>query len=78
MVINMKKIILYITIISILTGCNTNKNNNLNINEISNITQEQSNNKIDDEEIIDTYIDKNPVKVALYENNKIVKNYNFK
>ena len=78
MVINMKKIILYITIISILTGCNI-QNNNTNNKEISNNNQEQPNNETNNknsEEIIDTYIDENPVKVALYENNKIVKNYN--
>ena len=51
-------------------------NNVLNNKEISNDNQEQSNNKTNEEEIIDTYIDENPVKVALYENNKIVKNYN--
>jgi len=75
MVINMKKIILYITIISILTGCNI-QNNNKDKKEISNNNQEQSNIKTNEEEIIDTYKDENPVKVALYENNKIVKNYN--
>lgn len=77
MVINMKKIILYITIISILTGCNINKNNNLDNKEISN-TQEQTSNEENEnkEEIIDTYKDENPVKVALYENNKIIKTYN--
>ena len=72
----MKKIILYITILSILTGCNINQNNNLNNKEMSNNNQKQSNDKINEEEIINTYIDKNPVKVALYEKNKIVKNYN--
>ena len=71
----MKKIILYITIISILTGCNI-QNNNLDNKEISNNNQEQSSNKTNEEEIIDTYKDENPVKVALYENNKIVKTYN--
>ena len=74
----MKKIILYITIISILTGCNI-QNNNQDKKEISNNNQEQSNNETNNktsEEIIDTYKDENPVKVALYENNKIVKNYN--
>ena len=75
MVINMKRIILYITIISILTGCNI-QNNNPNNKEILNNNQEQSNNEKNNEEIIDTYKDKNPVKVALYENNKIVKTYN--
>ena len=72
----MKKIILYITIISILTGCNINQNNKQDNKEISNNNQEQSNNKINEEENINTYTDENPVKVALYEKNKIVKNYN--
>ena len=77
----MKKIILLITIILILTGCNTNKNNNLNNQEISNNNQEQHNNETNTENKdlnIDTYKDENPVKVALYENNKIVKSYNTK
>ena len=46
MVINMKKIILYITIISILTGCNINQDNK----ETSNNNQEQSSNKTNEEE----------------------------
>lgn len=70
----MKKIILFITLLLILTGCqkektNTNKDSN-NIN--NNITINENNN-----ETIETneYIDDNPIKIALYENNKIVKSY---
>lgn len=72
----MKKIILIITIISLLTGCNTNNKNN---QEISNNNNNQINNETytqSDDINIDTYIDENPVKVALYQNNKKVKSYN--
>lgn len=64
----MKKIILLITIIFILTSCH--KENNELKNE-SNI----SNNNIEIEEEIETYKDENPVKVALYENSKKVTSY---
>lgn len=74
----MKKIILIITIIFLLTGCNTN---NKNKQDISNNNQEEINNETytqNDDANIETYKDENPVKVALYENNKIVKSYTTK
>lgn len=59
----MKKTILFITIFLILTGCE-NKNNST-IKEIS----------IDETIKTNTYIDNNSIKVALYEDNHIVKSY---
>lgn len=67
----MKKIILFITILLILTGCQTEKHSNTQTsnNEIPNNQQEE---QISEEK---KYIDNNPIKVALYENNSIVKSY---
>lgn len=67
----MKKIILLITTLLILTGC-TNQNTN-NIQE-----EKQPNNKTIQEEPIveeDIYVDDNPIKVALYQNGKKVTSY---
>lgn len=64
----MKKIILIITIIIILTGCQ--KTNNEFKNE-SNII----NDNIEPEQELETYKDENPVKVSLYQNSKKVTSY---
>ena len=72
----MKKIILLITILITFTGCekqsslsNENKsNNNISNDVIINELTDKENNK-------DIYNDDNPIKVALYENNNIVKSY---
>ena len=70
----MKKLILILTILFIITGCqeqSINKENNqiieTNNDEISNIEETQKEN---------IYIDDNPIKVALYKDNNIVKSYN--
>lgn len=70
----MKKIILILTILFIITGCqnqSVNKDNNqineTNSDEITNIEETKEDN---------IYIDDNPIKIALYENNNIVKSYN--
>jgi len=59
----MKKIILLISIFFILTGCQNKEDNTFK--EIN----------IDETIQTDTYIDDNPIKVALYENNYKVKSY---
>ena len=68
----MTKIILFITILTILTGCQTKTNNLSNENKDENPTQ-----NIPSEEIqkIDEYIDENKVKVALYNNSKKATSY---
>lgn len=71
MVIKMKKIILLITIFLFLTSCqNQTKSLNKESNNISNETI------IDSTLETNTYIDDNPIKVALYKNNHIVTSYN--
>lgn len=60
----MKKIILIFTIFILLTGCNKEKNNTYK--DIL----------IDDTITIDNYIDDNPIKVALYQDNKRINSYN--
>ena len=65
----MKKIILLLTIIIILTGCD--KNNNEFYKNESNIT----NNNIEPKPEIENYKDENPVKVSLYQNTKKVTSY---
>lgn len=68
----MKKIILLITIFTILTGCTHKKNNiskeNINNEVIQDIPSEKT-------EEIEEYKDNNPVKVALYRNSKKVTSY---
>lgn len=59
----MKKIILFITIFLIFTGCEDRKNN-----DIKEIT-------IDETFKTNTYVDNNPIKVALYEDDHVVKSY---
>ena len=67
----MKKIILFISIILILTGCNNQlKDNQYENNEIP-VNKEEDNK----EENIDTYTDNNEVTVSLYLNNKKVTTY---
>ena len=69
----MKKLILLIPVILLLTSCNNNLNNIDNINnEFNNINNEQHN---ENKEKQEDYIDNNPIKIALYENNQIVKSY---
>lgn len=70
----MKKIILILIILTI-TGCNNQQKNNeiTNNNEIQN---NETNNIIEEQPKEDIYIDDNPIKIALYENNNIVKSYN--
>ena len=68
----MKKIILFLSLIFILTGCLANNNNltneTTNDNSISNEIEEN----IPEE---NPYVDENNVKVALYENSKKVTSY---
>lgn len=59
----MKKIILFITIFLILTGCEDRNDNS--IKEIN----------LDETIKTNTYVDNNPIKVALYEDNHIIKSY---
>lgn len=69
----MKRLIIFITIILILTGCQnkkTSNNNNLDNPNNNEITIDKN---VDNKENI--YTDNNPIKVALYENNNIVKSY---
>lgn len=68
----MKKIFILLTILTIITGCNkkevvTNKDNHQDIEK-----KEENNEETPKANI---YTDNNPIKVALYENNKIVKSY---
>ena len=70
----MKKIILILTILLILTGCNTKPTNNETTNN-SEIQNNETNNNIEEQQQKNIYIDDNPIKVALYENNNIVKSY---
>ena len=63
----MKKITLLLIIIFILTGCQKQNNEFKNESNISN--------KQETEQEIDSYQDKNPVKVALYKNSKKVTSY---
>ena len=64
----MKKTFLIFLAISILSACTNNKNIETNNDLLEN------NDEII-EENIPTYQDDNPIKVGLYENNKLVKNY---
>lgn len=69
----MKKIILFLITLLILTGCQnkqTSNNNNLDNSNHNEITIDKNINNKEN-----TYIDNNPIKVALYENNNIVKSY---
>ena len=66
----MKKI-LFILIFLLLTGCsNENKEEIKRIDELINDPKE--------EEVIPQYVDTNPIKVGLYKNGKLVKEYNTK
>lgn len=67
----MKKIILFISIILILTGCNNQLKNNQSENNEIPVNKEEDNK----EENIDTYTDNNEVTVSLYLNNKKVTTY---
>ena len=59
----MKKIILFITIFLILTGCEDRNDNSFK--EIN----------LDETIKTNTYVDNNPIKVALYEDDHIIKSY---
>ena len=64
----MKKIIALLIIILLITGCNKNEEK-----DAEKIMQQDK-----PKEIIDTYKDENPVKIAFYEENKILKEYQTK
>lgn len=67
----MKQIILFLTLLTILTGCQSNNN-------LSNITNDEnsiSNEVIEDIEKEPEYIDNNNVKVSLYEGTKKITSY---
>lgn len=59
----MKKIFLLLTFIIILTGCEITKESSFKEIKIDNTIKN------------DTYIDDNPIKIALYENDHIIKSY---
>ena len=60
----MKKIIVLLILILLITGCNKNEEN-----------KEKEIPKNNPIEVIDTYKDENPVKIAFYEGNKVLKEY---
>ena len=60
----MKKIITLILVLFLFTGCNKERKK-----------QEQIKKENPKKEVVETYKDENPVKIAFYENGKILKDY---
>lgn len=60
----MKKIITLILVLFLFTGCNKERKK-----------QEQIKKENQEKEVVETYKDENPVKIAFYENGKILKDY---
>lgn len=58
----MKKVLLIILLILSLTSCKDNKTKEIEIPEIN-------------DKIVESYIDTNPIKIGIYKNNKLLKDY---